>query len=85
MGKKEKGEKVIFFCDGKKCCKYNSEIKDCLKSMVKEAGLKDTIAIEKMKCRGMCKQAPVVCIHKKECIGRATTQDAKKLFEQHIA
>lgn len=85
MGKAKKSEKVIYFCDGKKCCKYNKEIKDCLKDLVKDNGLKEKVAIEKMKCQGMCKQAPVLCIHKKECVGKVSKKDAKKLFEKHIA
>jgi NADH:ubiquinone oxidoreductase subunit E len=85
MGKDKKTEKVIYFCDGKKCCRYNDEVKECFKDLVKESGLKKTVAIEKMKCQGMCKQAPVICIHKKECIGKVTKKDAKKLFEKHIA
>jgi NADH:ubiquinone oxidoreductase subunit E len=85
MGKSKKSDKVIYFCDGKKCCKYNKEVKDCLKGLVKESGLKEIVSIEKMKCQGMCKQAPVICIHKKECVGKASTQDAQKLFQKHIA
>lgn len=85
MGKKNKKEKVILLCDGKKCCKYNSEVKDCFKDLVKEAGLKDLVSIKKMECQGMCKHAPVICIHKNECVGRVSKKDAKKLFEKHIA
>lgn len=85
MGKKDAKEKVIFLCDGKKCCRYNSEVKECFKDLVKEAGLKGTVHIEKMKCQGMCKQAPVICIHKDECVGKVSKKDAKKLFEKHIA
>jgi (2Fe-2S) ferredoxin len=84
MGKKKK-EKVILFCDGKKCCKYNAEIKECFKGLVKEAGLKDCVTVEKMKCQGLCKQAPIICIHKNECVGKVSTKDAKRLFEKHIA
>lgn len=85
MGKSKKQEKVIYFCNGKKCCRYNDDVKDCLKDLVKESGLKKTVSVEKMKCQGMCKQAPVICIHKKECVGNVTVKDAKKLFEKHIA
>lgn len=85
MGKKSKKEKVILLCDGKKCCKYNSEVKDCFKDLVKESGLKDSVLIKKMDCQGMCKQAPVICIYKNECVGKVSAKDAKKLFEKHIA
>lgn len=84
MGKKSK-EKVILFCDGKKCCKYNSEVKECFKDLVNEAGLKDFVSVKKMKCQGLCKHAPVFCIHKDECVGRVSPQDAKELFAKHIA
>lgn len=84
MGKKNK-EKVILFCDGKKCCKYNAEVKECFKDLVKEAGLKDTVSVQKMKCQGLCKQAPIICIHKNECVGKVSAKDAKRLFEKHIA
>jgi NADH:ubiquinone oxidoreductase subunit E len=85
MGKSKKSEKVVYFCDGKKCCKYNKEIKDCLHDLVKENDLKKQVVIEKMKCQGMCKQAPVICIHKKECVGKVSSKEVKKLFEKHIA
>ncbi len=85
MGKNKKKEKVILLCDGKKCCKYNSEVKECFKDLVKDAGLKDLVSIKKMDCQGMCKQAPVICIHKNECVGKVSKKDAKKLFEKHIA
>ena len=85
MGKKDKKEKVILLCDGKKCCRYNSDVKDCFKDLVKEAGLRDSVLIKKMDCQGMCKQAPVICIHKNECVGKVSKKDAKKLFEKHIA
>jgi (2Fe-2S) ferredoxin len=85
MGKKKKAESVIFLCDGKKCCKYNKDVKDCFKDLLKENGLKKQIDIQKTKCQGMCKQAPVVCIHKNECIGKVTTHDVKKIIQKHIA
>ena len=85
MAKSKSSEKVIYLCDGKKCCKYNSEVRQCFKELVKEAGLKYNVYVEKMKCQGMCKQAPVVCIHKSECIGKVSKKDAVKLFEKHIA
>lgn len=85
MGKSKKPEKIIYLCDGKKCCRYNSEVRECFKDLVKEAGLKHEVAIQKMECQGMCKQAPVICIYKKECLGNISKKDAKKLFEKHIA
>lgn len=84
MSKKNK-EKVILFCDGKKCCKYNSEIKECFKDLVNEAGLSDLVTVQKMKCQGFCKSAPIICIHKNECVGKVSTEDARKLFAKHIA
>lgn len=84
MGKDKKDAKVIYFCDGKKCCKYNKEVKDCLKGLIVENDLKKKVVVEKMKCQGMCKQAPVMCIHKKECVGKVSEKEVKKLLIKHI-
>ncbi len=80
-----KNEKVILFCDGKKCCKYNDEVVDCLHDLVKENDLKKKVKIKKAKCQGMCKHAPVVCIKKDQCLTKATEKEVKKWFEKHIA
>ncbi|WP_306352132.1 (2Fe-2S) ferredoxin domain-containing protein [Flavobacterium sp. '19STA2R22 D10 B1'] len=86
MGKKEAVDKVIFFCDGKKCCKYNKDVKKCFSELVNEAGLKGEVSIEKMKCSGMCKKAPVFCIQPKDIWkGEVSEKKAKKLFLKHIA
>lgn len=62
MSKLKKGENVIFYCDGKKCCRYNEEAKSCFESLLKEHGLESNYELQKMKCQGMCKKAPIVYI-----------------------
>ncbi|MEC4113919.1 (2Fe-2S) ferredoxin domain-containing protein [Myroides pelagicus] len=85
MGKVKKGEKTIFICDGKKCCRYNQEVKSCLKELFDAQGDNCAFSMCAMKCQGMCKQAPVVYVsshdkYKKE-VGR---KKAKKIFEKYV-
>ncbi|MCC9043732.1 (2Fe-2S) ferredoxin domain-containing protein [Myroides sp. M-43] len=85
MSKVKKGERTIFVCDGKKCCRYNEETKSCFKALLEESGLSDDYSVCKMKCQGMCKSAPVVYIsshdkYKKE-VG---AKKAKKIFQEYI-
>jgi len=76
---------VIYFCDGKKCCRYNDEAKSCLKQLIKEAGLSHEVSVEKMKCQGMCKSAPVVYIDsKKKYKKEVTKKKAQKIFEKYV-
>lgn len=86
MSKVKKGEKTIFVCDGKKCCRYNDEAKSCFKELLEENGMSDNYSICKMKCQGMCKSAPVVYLsahdkYKKE----VTKKKANKIFEKYIS
>lgn len=84
--KKEGSGRVIYFCDGKKCCKYNEEAKKCFKGLLKEAELKEEVALEKMECCGKCKKAPIFCIQPKNVWkGKVSEKKAKALFEKHIA
>ena len=83
--KKKNEEKIIFFCNGKKCGKYNKEPKDYLKKKIVEFGLEDKVCISKMDCQGMCKKAPVVCIQPKDIWKKeVSVKKAKKIFEKHI-
>lgn len=76
--------KVVYFCDGKKCCKYNQEAKNCLKNLIETSGL--CIALEKMKCQGKCKKAPIFYIEHKDVYKKEVTKKkSKKLFEKHLA
>lgn len=84
MVKKEE-KVVIFFCDGKKCCKYNKEPKDYLKAQILANDLEDKVSLSKMKCQGMCKKAPIFCIHPKDVWKKEVTEKkARKLFEKHV-
>lgn len=85
MSKLKKGENVIFYCDGKKCCRYNEEAKNCFENLLEEHGLQSNFELQKMKCQGMCKKAPVVYIsscdtYKKE----VTKKKAEKIFMKYI-
>ncbi len=86
MGKNKNAEEVLYFCDGKKCCRYNEEAKSCFETLLKENGLKEAVSFEKMKCQGMCKSAPVFYLdshkkYKKE----VDKKKAQKIFEKYIA
>lgn len=83
---KKKDEKtIIFFCNGKKCGKYNKEPKDYLKKQIVEFGLEDKVCVSKMDCQGMCKKAPVLYIQPKDIWKKeVSVKKAKKLFEKHI-
>lgn len=86
MSKVKKGERTIFVCDGKKCCRYNDEAKSCFKELLEENGMANDYSICKMKCQGMCKSAPVVYLSahdkfKKE-VGK---KKAAKIFEKYIS
>lgn len=78
-------EKVVFFCDGKKCCRYNDEAKSTFNELISDCGLAEIVVLKKMKCQGICKQAPVFYLpnndkYKKEVSGKK----AKKIFEKYI-
>ena len=83
--KKKEEKKIIFFCNGKKCSKYNSEPKEYLKKQIVEFGLEDKVAISKMDCQKMCKKAPVFCIEPNDVWKKeVTVKKAQKIFEKHI-
>jgi len=85
MGKSKSSCNVVYFCDGKKCCRYNDEAKSCFKSLISESGLEDKIVFERMKCQGMCKKAPIFYIEsEKEFKKEVTEKKAKKIFEKYI-
>lgn len=80
----KKKDKTVYFCDGKKCCKYNKEAKSCLEELIGCSGL--CISLEKMKCQGKCKSAPVFYIKHKDVYKKEVTEKkAKKLFEKYLA
>ncbi len=49
MSKCKSFNEVIYFCDGKKCCRYNEEAKSCLKELLNDTGLNKNVSLEKMK------------------------------------
>lgn len=85
MGKSKTSCEVIYFCDGKKCCRYNSEAKSCIKNLLKETGLCENITLEKIKCQGMCKKAPVFYLNsQKKYKKEVTVKKAKKMLDKYI-
>jgi len=85
MSKVKKGERTIFVCDGKKCCRYNEDAKACFEDLLKESGLGADYALCKMKCQGMCKKAPVVYLSEHDTYKKEVTKKkAKKIFEKYV-
>lgn len=76
-------EKTVYFCDGKKCCKYNKEAKSCLEELIGCSEL--CVSLEKMKCQGKCKKAPIFYIEHKDIYKKEVTRKkAKKMFEKYL-
>ncbi len=85
MSKVKKGERTIFVCDGKKCCRYNEEAKACFQDLLTESGLESDYNLCKMKCQGMCKKAPVVYLSEHDTYKKEVTKKkAKKIFEKYV-
>jgi len=85
MSKCKSSCEVIYFCNGKKCCRYNEEAKSCLKDLLTESGLGKNVTLEKMKCQGMCKSAPVFYIDSEKVYKKEVTRKkAQKLFDKYI-
>ncbi len=77
-------DKTVYFCDGKKCCKYNKEAKSSLEELIGCSGL--CISLEKMKCQGKCKSAPGFYIEHKDIYKKEVTEKkAKKIFDKYLA
>ena len=76
-------DKVVFYCDGKKCCKYNEKPKALLSELIEESGL--CIALKRMKCQGKCKSAPIFYIeHQDKYKKEVDKKKAKKIFEEYL-
>ncbi len=80
MPKKDK--KVLLYCNGKKCCKYNKEVKNCLLSLVEKTDKK--LKVKETKCMGSCKKAPIICIKKDICLTNANESSLKDWFNNKI-
>lgn len=75
--------KVVYFCDGKKCCKYNKEPKNHLKDLIDDSGI--AVDVEKMKCQGKCKFAPIFYIEHKEMYKKEVdVKKVEKFFYKHL-
>ncbi|MBQ0117156.1 MAG: (2Fe-2S) ferredoxin domain-containing protein [Flavobacterium sp.] len=85
MSKDKPCEKIVFFCDGKKCCRYNEDVKSTFNELISTCGLAEAVVLKKMKCQGMCKKAPIFYLpendkYKKE----VSVSKAQKIFEKYI-
>ena len=86
MKKLKAPQKTIFFCDGSKCSKENKHNRKAIRSLVKEAGLKDEVALVKTYCTDNCKCAPVISVQPENLwFGEVSEKKAVQIFEEHIA
>jgi len=85
MKKLDVPSKVILFCDGSKCGKENKHNKKIFKSLIKEAGLKNEVALIKTHCTDNCKCAPVISIQPNNVwFGEVSERKIFELFENYI-
>ncbi|MXN90689.1 (2Fe-2S) ferredoxin domain-containing protein [Flavobacterium sp. Sd200] len=78
-------EKVIFICDGKKCCRYSNDIRKGFKELIKENGLKKQIELQYTDCTGNCKHAPVICLQPENIwLGEVEPKNIKSIFKEHF-
>ena len=85
MKKIDAHEKVIFICDGKKCCKYNHCLYKCFKRELKEAGLKKHVELIYTDCTDNCKHAPVVSLQPQNIwIGEVNEKDVQGIVKEYL-
>ena len=85
MKKIDAAEKVIFICDGKKCCKYNKDIRKGFKELIKENGLKHGVELIYTDCTGNCKLAPVLCLQPNNVwLGEVEEKNVKGIFDKYF-
>lgn len=83
VGKGKKDSKAIYFCDGKKCCRYNDAPKSLLENLLKTQCC--DISLKKMKCQGMCKKAPVFYLPSiKKYKKNVDIEKATKIAEKYL-
>lgn len=85
MKKIDAYEKVIFICDGKKCCKYNHGLYKSFKRELKETGLKKQVELIYTDCTDNCKYAPVISLQPKNVwIGEVSEKDVPEIIEKYL-
>lgn len=85
MKKLDVPSKVIFFCDGSKCGKENKHNRKIFKGLIKEAGLKNDVAMIKTHCTDNCKCAPVIAIQPDNVwFGEVSERKIPQLFEDYF-
>ncbi|NBL65357.1 (2Fe-2S) ferredoxin domain-containing protein [Flavobacterium sp. NST-5] len=85
MKKLDVPSKVVLFCDGSKCGKENKQNRKIFKSILKEAGLKKEIMIQKMYCTDNCKCAPVIALQPQNLwFGEVSERNVEKIFSEYL-
>lgn len=85
MKKIDAPRKVIFICDGKKCTKYNTGIRQQCKALIKENGLKKEFAVLKTECTDNCKHAPVMHLQPPNVwLGTVEVKDVAGIFKEYF-
>ncbi|MEO4005653.1 MULTISPECIES: (2Fe-2S) ferredoxin domain-containing protein [unclassified Flavobacterium] len=86
MKKLDAPQKAIYFCDGSKCSKENKHNRKAIRTLVKEAGLKNEVALVKTFCTDNCKCAPVIAVQPENLwFGDVSEKKAVQIFEEYIA
>ena len=89
---------AVFCCQGGDCTKNGGkEVLKVLKSGIKDAGLKDEVAVTKTHCNGMCKVSPVVVVCSGGCVHggcggecgivwyqKVSEKDARQIVAEHL-
>lgn len=69
---------IILTCNGSDCKRKGSkQLEKCARQLARELGIKRSTMLLKMKCTGLCKQAPVVIL-------QPTNQFVLKATEQSL-
>jgi len=85
MKKIDAHDKVIFICDGKKCCKYNDGLRRAFKQELKDAGLKKSVELIYTDCTDNCKFAPVISLQPKNIwIGEVAEKDVHTIVSEYL-
>ena len=84
-------QKIFFVCvnereAGKPCCAAQGgrEVRDALKALVEERGLKSRVRVSQAKCLDYCGQGPVVAVFPDNVYYKGVkAEDVKALVERH--
>ena len=87
-----KFKKHVFVClnertDGRDCCgqQHGEQLVQKMKALVKEAGLKEEIRINKAGCLDACAYGPVLVVYPEGAwYGDVQPEDVEEIFEKHL-